>query len=49
MDDSRLMKCILYGKPTHGVRKVGCPKKSWREAVKDDLKLLGISYLQPGA
>jgi len=42
MKDNRLPKIMLYGEVNAGQRKPGRPKKSFRECLKEDLKLFGI-------
>jgi hypothetical protein len=46
MEDSRLLKIISHGEAKNGFRKPGRPKKSWREGVKEDLKIFDITLSQ---
>lgn len=46
MEDNRILKMITFGEASKGKRKRGRPKKNWRESVKEDIKLFGITFQQ---
>ena len=42
MKDHSILKMVTFGEPSAGSRRPGRPKKSWRESVKEDLKIFDI-------
>ena len=42
MNDDRLLKMIAHGEPAQGKRKIGRPRKSWREFVTEDLRIFHL-------
>ena len=43
MQNHRILKMITIGEPKAGARKSGRQQKSWRESVKEDLKIFDIN------
>jgi hypothetical protein len=44
MKDDRLPKIVLFGQPSRTKRKAGHPRLGWEDAIKKDLKEMGISW-----
>ena len=42
MEDNRLPKIILHAETNEGQRKIGRPRKNFRQCLKEDLKSLNI-------
>jgi len=40
-DNDRVKRCIMW--EVEGIRQRGCPKKTWRDCVKNDMESLGLS------
>ena len=46
MEDTRLLKCVMFGEMVRGAGCVGSQEKEWMECFLDDLRAFGINVDQ---